>query len=163
MQDASNTAGCKDSLSPSGALSLPSLGVMIRLWRGAATTTHLRREPSRKATFCRQWQTNAFHSGDRCCGFDLDPRSCPDAPVATFRRGGLRGSAPVPWEKRDAAPLRPRRRRVHDHSYVDESSELTLEGASGFTAAGKWQGEGRKTQIGARTRRASRPAPCWGI
>ena len=48
------------------------LRVMIRLWRGAATTTHLRREPSRKATFCRQWQTNAFHSGDGCCGFDLD-------------------------------------------------------------------------------------------
>ena len=68
------------------------------------------------------------------------------------------GSLRIP----DAAPRRPRHRRgVTNHSYVDESSELTLEGASGFMAAGKWQGEGRETQIGARTRRASRPAPCW--
>ena len=51
------------------------------------------------------------------------------------------GSLRIP----DAAPRRPRHRRgVTNHSYVDESSELTLEGASGFTAAREMAGRGKE-------------------
>ena len=70
--DANNTAVLQGFTVAQQCAIATKLRVMIRLWRGAATTTHLRREPSRKATFAGSGRQTRFTLAMDAAGFELD-------------------------------------------------------------------------------------------